>query len=222
MLFPNAFTDTIKEQYWSFKKSFKSRNKVYAYNDVLFIKGVPGSGKTTGALNYCQIYPSTLYFSFASLDAVIAPKVFAGRYPDIFTACANWDVFFDQLLNYGIKTRCTIFFDDAALRNDKDKFFEQLQRVLEQNQEFSFFVVFLLKPWETLPLRAHTKTLLPMSPASLRRTMGLKDEDTFRLFTLTDGNPHLIGQYNSASQFTLRILSIVIAAAEHGNVSGIH
>lgn len=119
----------------------------------------------------------------------------------IFTACANWDVFFDQLLDYGIRTRCTIFFDDAALRNDKDEFLKQLQRVLEQNQEFSFFVVFLLKPWETLPLRAHTKTLLPMSPASLRRTMGLKDEDTFRLFTLTDGNPHLIGQYNCELSF---------------------
>ena len=43
---------------------------------------------------------------------------------------------------------------------------------------------------------AKTEMLGPMSPAALRRIMGLKDEDTFRLYTLTDGNPYLLDQYD--------------------------
>ena len=100
MLFPNAFTEMIKEEYRAFRKG--ADHSIYAHNEVLNLKGNPGSGKTAGALDYCRLYPSTLYFSFANLDAALAPRVFAGRYPDVFRACATWEDFFDQLYDYGI------------------------------------------------------------------------------------------------------------------------
>ena len=199
MLFPNAFTEMIKEEYRAFRKG--ADHSIYAHNEVLYLKGNPGSGKTAGALDYCRLYPSTLYFSFANLDAALAPRVFAGRYPDVFRACVTWEDFFDQLYDYGIKTRCTIFFDDAATRNDKDVFIEQLRRILDENRGHFFFVVFLLKPWENLPLRAKEKALPPLSPAEIRRILRLKDEDTFRLYTLTDGTPWLLKQYDRELSF---------------------
>lgn len=189
------------QQYWYFRESIKPQRRKYAYNEVLFIKGQDGAGKTAGALHYCQIYPSTLYFSFSNLDAELAPRIFAARYPAFFRDCKTWEDFFDQLYAYGIENRCTIFFDDAAARNDKDGFVAQLQRILDKNKGYSFFIVFLMKPWETLALPAKTETLLPMSPAALRRQMGLRDEDTFRLYTLTDGNPYLLEQYDRALSF---------------------
>ena len=207
MLFPNAFTEIIKINYWRFRESIRIGRQEYAYNEVLFIKGRPGSGKTAGALNYCQLYPSTLYFSFANLDTAFAPRLFSKRYPNVFRECQTWKAFFDQLYDYAIKRHCTIFFDDAAVRSDKDEFIEQLQRVLNQNSKYAFLVVFLLKPWEELPLPAKTEILEPMSPAALRREMGIKDEDTFRLYTLTDGNPYLLDQYDREQSFEDNIRS---------------
>ena len=201
MIFPNAFTEIVSENYRRFRKSNRCRQQIYACNEVLFIKGLPGSGKTAGALNYCRLYPSTLYFSFANLDTALAPRIFSKRYPAVFQECRTWEAFFDQLYDYGTKEHCTIFFDDAATRSDKDEFIEGLQRILNLNTRHDFFVVFLMKPWEDLPLTANIQALEPMSPAVLRRIMGLKDEDTFHLYTLTDGNPYLLGQYDCERSF---------------------
>lgn len=201
MIFPNAFTEIVSENYRRFRKSNRCRQQIYACNEVLFIKGLPGSGKTAGALNYCRLYPSTLYFSFANLDTVLAPRIFSERYPAVFQACRTWEAFFDRLYDYGIKKHCIIFFDDAAMRSDKDEFIEGLQRILRKNTKHDFLVIFLMKPWEDLPLTANIQVLEPMPPAVLRRTMGLKDEDTFRLYTLTDGNPYLLDQYDRERSF---------------------
>lgn len=196
MLYPKALTDTIKQEYTKYSGSYRARKIDYHYDEVLFIKGTPGAGKTAGALAYCDPYPNTLYFSFKNLDAAFAPRVFASQYPDIFRPCETWDSFADQLYDYGTKRHGVIFFDDAATRNDKDEFILQIQRILEKNKKYSFFVVFLLKPWESLPLNGKEKYVKPISPAELRHIFGLKDEDTFRIYTLTGGNPYLLSAYD--------------------------
>ena len=93
MLFPNTFTEIVKANYWKFRASIRIGMQEYACNEVLFIKGRPGSGKTAGALNYCQLYPSTLYFSFANLDTAFAPLIFSKRYPNVFRECQTWRAF---------------------------------------------------------------------------------------------------------------------------------
>ena len=196
MLYPKALTDLIRQEYIKYAGSYRARWIDYHHDQVLFIKGGLGAGKTAGALAYCDLYPNALYFSFKNLDASLAPRVFASQYPDVFHACETWEDFLNQLYDYGVKRHVVIFFDDAGARNDKDEFIQQLQRVLEQNERYSAFVVFLLKPWESLPLRAKERTVKPMSAAELRRVFKLKDEDTFRLYALTGGNPHLLSAYD--------------------------
>ena len=196
MLYPKALTDTIKQEYTKYSASYRAKKIDYHYDEVLFVKGIPGAGKTAGALAYCDPYPNTLYFSFKNLDATLAPRVFVSQYPDIFQPCETWDSFADQLYDYGIKRHGVVFFDDVAARNDKDEFILQLQRILEKNRRYSFFVVFLLKPWESLPLNGKEKYIKPISPAELRRIFKLRDEDTFRLYTLTGGNPYLLSAYD--------------------------
>lgn len=196
MLYPKAFTDTIKRAYTKYTGSFRAKRIDYHHDEVLYVKGNPGAGKTAGALAYCDLYPNTLYFSFKHLDASFAPRVFASHYPDIFRPCETWEDFFDQLYDYGIKRHGVIFFDDAGARNDKDEFILQLRRILENNKKYSFFVVFLLKPWERLSLCGKEAFIEPVSPAELRRIFKLKDEDTFRLYTITGGNPRLLSAYD--------------------------
>lgn len=201
MLYPKALTDEIRQEYIKYAGSYRARRIDYHHDQVLFIKGGTGAGKTAGALAYCDLYPNTLYFSFKNLDASLAPRVFSSQYSDVFHACETWKDFLNELYDYGVKRHVVIFFDDAGARNDKDEFIQQFQRVLEQNERYSVFVVFLLKPWESLPLRAKERTVNPMSPAELRRVFKLKDEDTFRLYTLTGGNPYLLSAYDVNNSF---------------------
>ena len=201
MLYPKALTDTIRQEYTKYSGSYRARKIDYHHDEVLLVKGNPGAGKTAGVLAYCDVYPNTLYFSFRNLDAALAPRVFASQYPDIFQPCETWEDFFDQLYDYGTKRHGVVFFDDAGARNDKDVFILQLQRILEKNMRYSFFLVFLLKPWEGLPLKGREKHIGPISPAELRRTFRLKDEDTFRLYTLTGGNPRLLSAYDANLSF---------------------
>ena len=201
MLVPKAFTDTIKREYKEYTDSYRAKRINYHHDEVLYVKGNPGAGKTAGALEYGSLYSNTLYFSFKNLDAALAPRVFASQYPDIFRPCGTWEDFFDQLYDYGTKRHGVVFFDDAGARNDKDEFILQLQRILENNGRYSFFVVLLLRPWESLPLSGKERHIKPISPAELRRVFKLKDEDTFRLYTLTGGNPRLLSAYDMHLSF---------------------
>ena len=103
MLYPKALTDTIRQEYTKYSGSYRARRIDYHHDEVLFVKGNPGAGKTAGALAYCEPYPNTLYFSFRNLNAALAPRVFASQYPDIFQPCETWEDFFDQLYDYGTK-----------------------------------------------------------------------------------------------------------------------
>ena len=64
MLYPKAFTDTIKRAYTKYTGSFRAKRIDYHHDEVLYVKGNLGAGKTAGALAYCDLYPNTLYFSF--------------------------------------------------------------------------------------------------------------------------------------------------------------
>ncbi len=62
-----------------------------------FLCGIPGTGKTAASLTYCESHPESLYFSFHHLDATFAPIAFGSRYPQVFSACADWQVFSTHL-----------------------------------------------------------------------------------------------------------------------------
>ena len=89
MLVPKAFTDTIKREYKEYTDSYRAKRINYHHDEVLYVKGDPGAGKTAGALAYGNLYSNTLYFSFKNLDASLAPRVFASQYPDIFQPCGT-------------------------------------------------------------------------------------------------------------------------------------
>ena len=207
MQLPKVFSKELHHQFVVFRKSYSVKRPSFRCNEVLFLKDGPGSGKTAVALDYCANHASALYFSFRSLDAALAPRIFSAAHPDVFSRCVTWSDFFEQLQAYYAKKSGAVFFDDAGMRNDKTDFLDQLQRMLEKNTRFRIFVVFLLRPWEALPLRAKELPLQPFSPAAIRRMLCLKDADTFRLYTLTGGNPYLLSLYDTQMSFAENVQS---------------
>ena len=103
---------------------------ISADEKAVFVSGLPGSGKTFAALQFCAEHKESLYFSFKNLDTAFALRVFCNAHPEIFDGCESWNDFFGRLKNYGNKKHPLVFFDNAGERNDKNDFYAALNNLL--------------------------------------------------------------------------------------------
>ena len=123
---------------------------ISADEKAVFVSGLPGSGKTFAALQFCAEHKESLYFSFKNLDTAFALRVFCNSRTDIFGGCESWNDFFGRLKHYGNKKHPLVFFDNAGERNDKDDFYAALNNFLESDSKTT--VILLGRPWETPPI----------------------------------------------------------------------
>lgn len=99
---------------------------ISADEKAVFVSGLPGSGKTFAALQFCAEHKESLYFSFKNLDTAFALRVFRNAHTEIFGNCESWFDFFECLKAYGNKKHPLVFFDNTGERNDKDDFYAAL------------------------------------------------------------------------------------------------
>ena len=123
---------------------------ISADEKAVFVSGLPGSGKTFAALEFCTKHKENLYFSFKNLDTAFALRVFCNAHTEIFGDSESWFAFFECLKAYGNKKHPLFFFDNAGERNDKDNFYEALNSFLESDSKTT--VVLLGRPWEAPPI----------------------------------------------------------------------
>ena len=157
---------------------------------MMSLQGIPGSGKTKAAIEYCKRNPSSLYFSFHGYTEAMARRIFTSQYSKVFfSPCETWREFFDALYAYAKRRTPVIFFDDTGERNDKDEFFEGLQKLGDRFLEEGLAMIVLTKqPWESFPVKTFKETMPPITPPELSRLLpGWSNEDVFRLYSLTEG-----------------------------------
>ena len=171
----------------------------YTEEQVYFLSGVPGMGKTRTALEYCNRHSESLYFSFQHLDAAFAPVVFSSRYPKIFGSCNNWQSFFAALKTYA-KEKCpTIFFDRVGNLKEQEPFYAELQKFLKANS--SCKAIFVGRPWDSIPLSYTDIEAEEMTMPKLTDRYSLKDETAAEIFSLTAGLPELLSAYDLEKSF---------------------
>lgn len=164
---------------------------------VMYLCGKSGMGKTLLAWQYHKDHGG-LYFSFRSLDAALAPRIF---FPD----CSNWDAFFLKILE--TKNRPVIFFDDMDDRNDKGIFLEKLPIL-----KGSAFVVLLYRRESLIPEKAKTLILKPLTPPDLcREYKKLEQRDALRIIAMTDGIPALVSLFRLDVSFEENIRNLFAA-----------
>ena len=168
------------------RKSEKSKKDTA----IMVLQGIPGSGKTKAALEYCKRNPSSVYFSFHGYTEQIARRIFTAHYPKVFSSpCETWQEFFDALYLYAKRRTPVFFFDDTGERNDKEEFFEGLQKLGDRFLEEGLAMIVLTKqPWESFPVKTFTRVMPRITPPEISRILpGWSTEDVFRLYSLTDG-----------------------------------
>lgn len=157
---------------------------------IMSLQGIPGSGKTKAAIEYCKRNPSSLYFSFHGYTEAMARRIFTSQYPKVFfSPCETWREFFDALYSYAKRRTPVFFFDDTGERNDKDEFFEGLQKLGDRFLEEGLAMIVLTKqPWESFPVKTFTETMPSITPPEMSRLLpDWSNEDVFRLYSLTEG-----------------------------------
>lgn len=177
----------------------RSLTNASVYDKAIFLSGIPGSGKTFAALQFCSEHKGCLYFSFKNLDTAFALRVFCDAHPDIFADCKSWTDFFDCLKSYGNKKRPIVFFDNAGERNDKEDFCAALNCFLESHSTIK--LVLLVRPWETLPIPAKEISAEFFSMPQLADICFLNDKTAASLYCLTSAIPALLSQYNKDLPF---------------------
>jgi AAA+ ATPase superfamily predicted ATPase len=161
---------------------------------VMQLYGRNGIGKTMLARQYLKDHGG-LYFSFRSMDAAFAPRIF-------IPGCNSWQDFFVEIRN--VKNRPVIFFDDMDDRNDKEIFLEMLPQLAG-----IAYVILIYRRKVTLPFETKDLQMMPLTPASLRRSnKNLKALDALRIIALTDGIPELVSQFDLNKDFEENIRSI--------------
>lgn len=171
------------------------KDKMKSSKGVLLLQGMPGSGKTSIAVEYCKSYPASLYFSFARKEERMALKLFCMTYPNIFSrVCTNWHDFFDTLRTKAAMRRCVIFFDDVDERNDKHAFFSELNTFVEcQKNDRNALIVLLLLPESKYPYSCNINQVPDLRPAQVLRLFPkLPPYAAFCLFVMTGGRYALI------------------------------
>ena len=177
----------------------RSLMKASVYDKAIFLSGIPGSGKTFAALQFCSEHKECLYFSFKNLHTDFALRVFCDAHPDIFADCKSWTDFFDRLKCYGNKKRPLVFFDNAGERNDKDDFYVALNSFLESDSKTT--VVLLGRPWEAPPIPCREVEIRCFSMPQLADVCSLADETAAKLYCLTGAIPALLSLYDNKQSF---------------------
>ena len=172
---------------------------ISADEKAVFVSGLPGSGKTFAALQFCAEHKESLYFSFKNLDTAFALRVFCNAHPKIFDSCESWNDFFGCLKHYGNKKHPLVFFDNAGERNDKDNFYEALNSFLESDSKTT--VVLLGRPWEMPPIPCGEVGINIFSMPQLADVCSLADESAAKLYCLTGAIPALLSLYNKELSF---------------------
>lgn len=166
---------------------------------AVFVSGLPGSGKTFAALQFCAEHKEGLYFSFKNFDTAFALRVFCNTYTEIFGGFESWNDFFGCLKKYGNKKHPLVFFDNAGERNDKDDFYAALNNFLESDSKTT--VVLLGRPWGAPPIPCREVEIRCFSMPQLADVCSLPDETAAKLYCLTGAIPALLSLYNNELSF---------------------
>lgn len=180
----------IHKRFTAFVRERSNNGQIRFTTGILYLIGIPGSGKTYAALEYCKRNTGSLYFPFRGMDERTALAVFPHRYPQIFTEpCSAWEDFFRQLYDYTVKKRPVIFFDDPGERMDKNVFFDELLKLNDRLMENRFGMIVLTgSPWCLVDIPYFLKIMPSMTPPEIMRMLkGWSAEDVFRLYSLTEG-----------------------------------
>ena len=172
---------------------------ISADEKAVFVSGLPGSGKTFAALQFCAEHKESLYFSFKNLDTAFALRVFCNAHPEIFDGCESWNDFFGRLKNYGNTKHPLVFFDNAGERNDKDNFYEALNNFLESDSKTT--IVLLGRPWEMPPIPCREVSISLFSMPQLADVCSMPDETAAKLYCLTGAIPALLSLYDNEQSF---------------------
>ena len=168
---------------------------ISADEKAVFVSGLPGSGKTFAALQFCAEHKESLYFSFKNLDTAFALWVFCNAHTEIFVGCESWFDFFGCLKAYDNKKHPLVFFDNAGERNDKDDFYAALNSFLESNSKIT--VVLLGRPWETPPILCREVEIRYFSMPQLADVCSISDGTAAKLYCLTGAIPALLSLYDN-------------------------
>ena len=171
---------------------------------IMALCGIPGSGKTKAALEYCKRNPSSVYFSFHGYTEAMARRIFSTHYPKVFSSpCETWQEFFDALYLYAKRRTPVFFFDDTGERNDKGEFFEGLQKLGDRFLEKGLAMIVLTRqPWESFPVKTFTEAMPPITPPEISRLLPRwSTEDVFRLYSLTEGLYALVAEAEGCGSF---------------------
>lgn len=174
---------------------------------AVFVSGLPGSGKTFAALQFCAKHKESLYFAFKNLDTAFAIQVFCNAHTEIFGGCEGWNDFFGRLKNYGNIKHPLVFFDNAGERNDKDDFYAALNNFLESDSKTT--VVLLGRPWETPPIPCWEVEINYFSMPQLADVCSLPDETAAKLYCLTGAIPALLSLYDDELSFEDNVKSFL-------------
>ena len=172
---------------------------ISADEKAVFVSGLPGSGKTFAALDFCTKHKENLYFSFKNLDTAFALRAFCNAYTEIFDDSKSWFDFFECLKAYGNKKHPLVFFDNAGERNDKDDFYAELNSFLESDSNIT--VVLLGRPWEMPPIPCREVEIRCFSMPQLADICSLPDETAAKFYCLTGAVPALLSLYDNKQSF---------------------
>lgn len=172
---------------------------ISADEKAVFVSGLPGSGKTFTALQFCAEHKESLYFSFKNLDTAFALRAFCNAHTEIFGDSESWFDFFECLKAYGNKKHPLVFFDNAGERNDKNDFYATLNNFLESDSKIT--VVLLGRPWETPPIPCREVEIRFFSMPQLADVCSLADETAAKLYCLTGAIAALLSLYDDELSF---------------------
>ena len=172
---------------------------ISADEKAVFVSGLPGSGKTFAALQFCAEHKESLYFSFKNLDTAFALRVFCNSRTDIFGGCESWNDFFGRLKHYGNKKHPLVFFDNTGERNDKNDFYAALNNFLESDSKIT--VVLLGRPWEAPAIPCGEVSIILFSMPQLAVVCSLADETAAKLYCLIGAIPALLSLYDNKQSF---------------------
>ncbi|MBR0277821.1 MAG: hypothetical protein IJQ50_05120 [Clostridia bacterium] len=161
--------------------------------EVITLSGFPGTGKTTSVLRYCDTHSGCLYFSFKNTEHSLALKIFAKKYPKIFSDCNDWDSFFSQLCDY-CKKRNTVVFFDSFKENTKSSFQDEFMKHFKGSNHLGIFIF--------IKDECGRNIFTPLHPAEIAKIYPqLSNEDVIRLRAVTGGILSLVDLYNPELSF---------------------
>lgn len=185
----NDFYVELLKKKIDYKRTYRRSDK-YAF---LYLSGWSGTGKTSAVLDYCNKYSGCLYFSFANTESTLALKLFAKKYPHIFSECTNWKDFFSQLFSWVQRKSCTVFFDSCTLKEDSEFFTELLNAhgITDHRTVFIF-----------IEDRYDIHLFTPLHIAEIKKIFPkLTDEEIVLIKAITGGISSLVALYNSELTF---------------------